>query len=221
VVKQEVSAGSEELIEEQIDQAIAGKKLVMTTHSFLIPVQMEIEKVLHRLMQKLSKGYLAEHLAYGVRELGVNAKRANTKRIYFAERGLNIKNSTDYQLGMQEFKHDILTRHNYYIGRLREENRYIRVEAYVRRGSCYIGVINNSRMLSWERMKIKQKLKMARTYDSLDEVYSEVMDDSEGAGLGIVVLLLMLRRAGISEDHFKVFVREEKTIARIEIPLGS
>jgi len=206
-------------LEEKIDQAIGGKKLTMTTHSFLIPVQHYMEKVLKMIMEKLGQGYLSEHLAYGVRELGVNAKRANTKRIYFLESGLNINNSTDYQLGMQNFKSQVLDRHPHYLRKLKEHDLYVRIEVYCRKGACFIGVINNSKILPWERMKIKQKLSMARTYEALEEVYSHVLDDTEGAGLGIVVLLQMLKRAGLEEECFKIFVRDGKTIARIRIPL--
>jgi putative nucleotidyltransferase with HDIG domain len=48
---------------------------------------------------------------------------------------------------------------------------------------------------------------------------SYVLDDSEGAGLGLVIMVLMLKKIGLSEDCFTILNSEKETIARIVIPL--
>ena len=48
---------------------------------------------------------------------------------------------------------------------------------------------------------------------------SQVLDDSEGAGLGLVILVLMLKKMGLGEDSFDILSDGTETVARIVIPL--
>jgi len=48
---------------------------------------------------------------------------------------------------------------------------------------------------------------------------SQVLDDSEGAGLGLVILVLMLKKMGLDEDCFDILGTDKETIARLVIPL--
>lgn len=52
----------------------------------------------------------------------------------------------------------------------------------------------------------------------MEEALSTVLDDSEGAGLGIVIMVLMLKKIGLDEEAFDIDVEESETVARITIP---
>ena len=54
----------------------------------------------------------------------------------------------------------------------------------------------------------------------MEEALSSVLDDSEGAGLGIVILVLMLKKIGLSEDAFDIDVEGDETVAKITIPFA-
>jgi len=59
----------------------------------------------------------------------------------------------------------------------------------------------------------------SRQYDNLEDALSQVLDDSEGAGLGLVILVLMLKKMGLSDDAFLFKTMENYTVASISIPL--
>jgi len=54
----------------------------------------------------------------------------------------------------------------------------------------------------------------------MEEAFAEVLDDSEGAGLGIVILILMLRKMGLDEEAFEIEGENGVTTASITIPMG-
>jgi putative nucleotidyltransferase with HDIG domain len=47
----------------------------------------------------------------------------------------------------------------------------------------------------------------------------QMLDDSEGAGLGLAILVLMLKKIGLNADSFAIGSTETETIARIRIPM--
>ena len=57
-----------------------------------------------------------------------------------------------------------------------------------------------------------------RAFDTMEEALSSVLDDSEGAGLGIVILVLRLKKIGLDEDSFDIDVENGETVARITVP---
>jgi putative nucleotidyltransferase with HDIG domain len=47
----------------------------------------------------------------------------------------------------------------------------------------------------------------------------QILDDSEGAGLGLAILVLMLKKIGLDQHSFPIGSTEKETIARIRIPM--
>ncbi|MDR3199836.1 MAG: hypothetical protein LBT68_00125, partial [Spirochaetales bacterium] len=82
----------------------------MTIKTFTLPHEMEIylEQVLEIFLKELGQDSLKDPLAYCLRELAVNAKKANTKRVYFHDKGLNILDDEQYRTGMEKFKAETL-----------------------------------------------------------------------------------------------------------------
>jgi putative nucleotidyltransferase with HDIG domain len=80
-----------------------------------------------------------------------------------------------------------------------------------------IEVRNNVTVTPAEMSRIRRKLN--RKKDNLEEALGGVLDDSEGAGLGLAILVLMLKKIGLPESNFTVGSTEKETIARIRIPM--
>ncbi|HET6485842.1 MAG TPA: HDOD domain-containing protein, partial [Spirochaetia bacterium] len=64
------------------------------------------------------------------------------------------------------------------------------------------------------------RLARSRAFSSLEEAFSTVLDSSEGAGLGIVILVLMMKKIGLSEDCFSIDAEDGETVASITIPFS-
>lgn len=204
---------------DQISYASANNKPIsIKTYTFLPKAQNYIDHFLQAYLDELGIPQIMDQLSYCLKELAVNAKKANTKRIYFQERGLNLDNPGDYDRGMRNFKTDTLSNQSHYLTRLKELDLYIKIEFLKYQGYCTVAVKNNSTLLPWEMDRIQEKIAKARRYATLEDAFEEVLDDSEGAGLGILVLVLMLRNVGFEGDFFQVYAKGNETVARIILP---
>jgi len=58
-----------------------------------------MEEVLDVFLGELGQKKLKDYIVYCLRELAVNAKKANTKRVYFDSRGLDIDDTDQYDEG--------------------------------------------------------------------------------------------------------------------------
>jgi HD-GYP domain-containing protein (c-di-GMP phosphodiesterase class II) len=162
---------------------------------------------------------LKEYIVYCVQELAVNAKKANTKRVYFTERGLDLANSDDYKEGMLNFKENTLNNIAHYLQLQKEKGLYIRLILQIKKNIIHIEIRNNVAVTKNELIRIHDKLARSRQYNNLEDALTQVLDDSEGAGLGLVILVLMLKKMGLDEDCFDILGTEKETIARLIIPL--
>jgi len=192
-----------------------------TVTSFTLPREAEayIEELLSIFLRYAGKEDLKDYIVYSVLELASNAKKANTKRAYFAERGLDITKGYDYSIGMEEFKESALSNLSHFLKLQEKKGLYIRLVLQLKGDLIQIEIRNNAVAVRTELDRIHDRLALSRQYQNLDEVFSQVIDDSEGAGLGIIILILMLKKIGLKEDCFEIRNNEKETIARLRIPM--
>jgi putative nucleotidyltransferase with HDIG domain len=206
--------------ESKVKKAVqSGIPLTITTFTLPHEIEMYIEQVLTVFLKQVDQEKLKDYIVYCVQELAVNAKKANTKRVYFTERGLDLSNSEDYKLGMSTFKENTLNNIAHYLQLQKEKGLYIKLILQIKKNIIHIEVRNNVAVTKTELIRIHDKLARSRQYNNLEDALSQVLDDSEGAGLGLVILVLMLKKMGLDEDCFDILGTDKETIARIIIPL--
>ena len=206
---------------EQIRKA-ARNSVPLSIKTYTLPHETEdyIEEVLGVYLEEFGQGELKDRIAYCMRELAVNAKKANTKRIYFQEKSLDINNKADYDKGMSSFKQETLDNIQYYLEKQKDAGLYIKVVFHTKGRNFTMSIRNNSLISRKEQMRIYDRIARSRAFKSMEEALTSVMDDSEGAGLGIVILVLMLKKIGLDEDAFDIDVEGDETVARISIPFS-
>jgi len=206
--------------EEKIRNAVqSGIPLTITTFTLPREIEVYVEQVLAIFLKQVEQEKLKDYVVYCVQELAVNAKKANTKRVYFTERGLDLQNTEDYKLGMSTFKDETLTNIGHYLKLQKDKGLFIKLIFQVKKHIIFIEVRNNTVITKTELVRIQDKLARSRQYNNLEDALSQVLDDTEGAGLGLVILVLMLKKMGLDEDCFNITGTENETIARIIIPL--
>jgi len=206
--------------ETKIKKAIqSGIPLTITTFTLPHEIEMYIEQVLIAFLKQVDQDKLKDYLFYCVQELAVNAKKANTKRVYFMERGLDLNKPDDYKLGMTAFKETTLGNIGHYLKIQKEKGLYIKLILQIKNNIINIEVRNNVTITKTEQIRIHDRLARSRKFESLEEAMSQVLDDSEGAGLGLVILVLMLKKIGLDEENFDIIGTEKETVAKITVPL--
>jgi putative nucleotidyltransferase with HDIG domain len=206
--------------ESKIKKAVqSGIPLTITTFTLPHEIEVYIEQVLTVFLKLVNQEKLRDYVVYCVQELAVNAKKANTKRVYFTERGLDLSSPGDYKEGMAHFKEITLNNIGHYLQLQKEKGLYIKLILQVKKNIVHVEIRNNVAVTRTELIRIHDKLARSRQYNSLEDALSQVLDDSEGAGLGLVILVLMLKKMGLDEECFDILGTEKETIARLLIPL--
>ena len=188
--------------------------------SYTLPRNMEvyIRNVLTTFLEECHQEHLEEYLAFCLNELLTNAKKANTKRVYFKEKGLDINKPDDYESGMEHFKEDTLTNIDHYLELQKKEGLYIKIDMQLRGDKVKIEIKNKATLTVFEEERIQKKLDTVKKYDSMEEVITEVIDQTEGAGLGIIIIVLMLQKVGLAKENFQIESKDGETVTRIILP---
>jgi len=206
--------------EGKIKKAIqSGFPLTITTYTLPKEIEVYIENVIDVFLKHTNQLKLKDYIVYCVQELVVNAKKANTKRVYFDEQGLDIENPDDYKVGMANFKEETINQIAHYLKLQKERGLYIKIILQIKRNTINIEIRNNATATKTEQLRIHDKLARSRQYNNLEDALSQILDDSEGAGLGLVILVLMLKKIGLDDNAFTFKITDKYTIASIAIPL--
>lgn len=190
---------------------ITSYTLPRATEAFMMDVTSTFLQLLHR-------EDIVDCITYCLKELTTNAKKANTKRIYFTEKKLNLFKQADYEEGMKNFKEDTLNDQAHYLQLQKEARLYVKVTLYASESMIVIKVQNNSQMTRTEFKRMFDKVARAKQFTSLNDAMTQILDSSEGAGLGIVIMMLMLKKIGLGQDAFEFTSENGVTESRIEIP---
>jgi putative nucleotidyltransferase with HDIG domain len=194
----------------------------LTYKTYTLPHETEIylDKVLEAFLAELGQEKLKEPLSYCLRELAVNAKKANTKRVFFLEKGLDLNNDKDYDLGMKTFKTETFDNIQHFLQKQKELGLYVKVVFQTRNQALTMTVRNNVEITRKEQIRVFDRLARSRAFTSLEEAFATVLDNSEGAGLGIVILVLMMKKIGLTEECFNIDTEDGETVASISIPFS-
>jgi putative nucleotidyltransferase with HDIG domain len=206
---------------EQVKRA-AHNSIPLTFKTFTLPHETEeyLDEVLYIFLGELGFPEIKDQLSYCLRELAVNAKKANTKRAYFQERGLDLNNPQHYAEGMKNFKEDTLENIQHYLQKQKELGLYLKIVYHTREKTFSISVRNNVEITKIEQIRIFDRIARSRAFTSMEEAFATVLDQTEGAGLGIVILILMLKKIGLDEDSFSIDVEDGETVANLSIPFS-
>jgi hypothetical protein len=182
------------------------------------------EEELKTILSKILSFYHQEELFHTTyictKELLENGLKANVKRIYFQEKGLNIQNEKDYVSGMFGFR-EILSKKTFeqYLKKTKTSGLYVIIIFKHDRNKLIIEVKNNVELTDIEVRRIKKKLEKADKYNNLAQYYIEESDEIEGSGLGLTLIVLMLKDQQLSKNNFRIKnLKPNTTVAILELP---
>ena len=206
---------------EKVRKAIeSGIPLTVTTYTLPHEIEEYACDILKTFLTELDQAQMADSLIYCLKELANNGKKANTKRVYFEEKGLDINDKADYELGMKNFKMDTMSNINYYLNLQKDKGLYIKISMQTRNNKIKVEVRNRVELTNFEYKRIHDKITRAQMYNSVEEGIASLLDDSEGAGLGLVIMILVLKKIGVTEENYQVISENGETITRMILPFS-
>ncbi len=184
-------------------------------------VEKEVGNILRIIFEKFHRTEYVSVLVTCLMELIMNAAKANLKRVIFELNHLDIDDENIYLSNMLKFK-NLLVESSYlkYFNDLKEHDYWIKVFFVYDEVGVKIEVINNAHITRIEEKRIREKLCKAMQCKNITQFYMELGDELEGAGMGLALVVMLLRGIGIPPDLFRIGnINGRETMLRIEIPL--
>ncbi len=178
-----------------------------------------INTLILRILSSQGNIFLLETLITIIREIVFNAFKANLKRIYFEKSGIDIRDSEKYEHIMKNFKEDYL----YNLDEIESEvttnqNYYIKISFEQKNGLLTISVFNNVQIVKEEYERIMSRIHQSKISLNLADAYNDVYDPTEGAGLGLVLMVFLLKNSGIGADNLFIDHDSKGITVSVKIP---
>ena len=177
-----------------------------------------INSFIAQILSSRDRIFLLETLITILRECIFNAVKANAKRLYFERSAIDINDSARYAELIQKFKDEVILNFTDLQPVLDESQYKADFTVIPGDGQFTIRVINNVPIHPAEQQRIKERMTNALKYNDFNEVYDDMYDDTEGAGLGIILSILLLKNSGINPSSFSITGDGTKTIAQVIVP---
>ena len=205
-----------QLIEKKMPENVKTLKYAFINHE----IELVIEDTVYKYLENISKDNLFESLNYIVKEIAGNANKANMKRIHFRRKNLKIESQEDYEEGIKDFQKELNENPDAYFSLAEKLGYYVRVDLFIEKGILVIMIMDNSILIPIEVERIRDKFKHAARFKTMEEVFAEGLDLTEGGGFGIILMILMLRKLGLDEKVIKIMKGKNQTRFELHIPLN-
>ncbi|MBX7057610.1 MAG: HDOD domain-containing protein [Leptospirales bacterium] len=153
-----------------------------------------------------------------LREAIGNATKANLKRAYFREKKADIENPEVYAKVMEDFKSEAVMDSRRWLPAIEAYGLMVHLYLEMRPDSFRVVVENNVGITPVELSRIRSRLKLAEKMDSIAEAFEHGFDESEGAGIGLLLNLILLRKSGIGQKNFAIQSDGKRTRVSLTIP---
>lgn len=235
-----LSPSSPEELHAILEDALrSGKAIRLRSRVLRERGEARLEAILEFLLERGGRADLAGPLHAAVRELVLNAGKANLKRILFEDLNVDAADAAAYQAGMGVFRKQLISRQlSGFASRIKARNLYIHVVFRHSPQVLIIDIENPFGLFAAEETRIREKFRQAAGADNLFDFYVAHGDQVEGAGMGIAMVLILLEQAGLSRRCLSIYTApvrkcgsgeaegagsaaEARTISRIIVPLDA
>ncbi len=153
-----------------------------------------------------------------IRELVENAQKANAKRVFFRKHAKNIHEAHDYAEVMREYEGKIREMVKNLKEDLDQSGLIVSVIFRFENGNLIIEVGNNIELIEDEKKRILTRMEMGEKSAHFLDIYGKIQDSSEGGGVGLVLILFMLKNIGVAPSALRLVTDEGYTWMQLRLP---
>ncbi len=179
---------------------------------------MIINGIYAKLLARFDLLYTVNSVITIMREVVANAQKANAKRIYFMEKGLDINNPDEYRTGMKHYKDSVVVDLENFEKLLNGSDHRVEIHFDPGNECLSITVTNTVPVHPEELERINRRIESSYRYNSIVEAYDDIQDSTEGAGLGIALTIVTLKSMGIAPSRFNIASTGGSTAVSLTIP---
>ncbi len=207
----------------QIDAAIREDRPIKIRAYAILPVtEKGMSYIIDSILAKYNREDMVAPVYTAAKELAINGAKANIKTILFEENKISMDDEGQYSKGMGIFREELSEDWIFsYAKKSRERDLRVDIVYDFNPHRIIVEVINNRPISEKEDKRIRSKFQKAMAYDDIAQFYMDGGDSSEGAGMGIVLITMLLRAQGIDAHLFTIRSNyRDSTIAKVEFPLS-
>jgi hypothetical protein len=196
----------------------------VSAYSITDEVERRLRMALNCCLDLFDGAALANPLYICLKELLVNAIKANYKYIFFeGYSGDGVEGSVlSYPEALKIFRMELSRSDIPYFDVLaRRYDIKADVDFRLEEGTLIISVSNPVPMTGIESLNVAEKLREAARCRDLSEYFMSVNEDPnrEGAGLGLVLVSMMMAGLGLGGKALSVETRPTHTVSELRIPM--
>lgn len=210
--------------EEKIEIAVHdGKSINIVSYAFSEDIEKKMNSVVNKIVEKHNQIEMAPSIYTIIKELAINGTKANLKRLFFKEMGFSLTDEENYKAGMAEFRKQLSEKLFYRLGSIARKNElWVKINFIYDETGLRVFIRNNVNLVLLDEKRIRDKLQRSMKYDDIAKFFLENPDDTEGAGMGIALVIILIKAEGIDPGYFRIYSNPQKneTIARIEFPFS-
>jgi hypothetical protein len=208
----------------QNDAQEPSDKTRIIAYSISDDVETQIKNALREILRARNLEDLLAPIYTCVKELMLNAVKANFKNIYFENYVpvSNYQNVTAYETALKLFQVEMSRENAKHFGDIaREDDIKAVVEIWTVEDLLHVLVTNPVKMTETELKKVNQKLRDADNCRDLADYFMKHIHDPyrEGAGLGLILIMMMLKSLQAPRDSLVILSENNTTTAYLKIPL--
>ncbi len=209
-------------VPDSIKQAVSeGRAIKIIAYYMGEKIESNLKKILDEILSKYNKKEFMETLYTAIKELAINATKANMKQMIFDENEWDINNEDDYEKGMKLFKERLTEKWvAAYAHKCKAADVSVKITFFHDANGLRVVIKNNIPIADADETRIRQKLGKVMQYEDLVQFYMENADETEGQGLGIGLIVMMLKGENLDPHLFRIGIIDKNTTARIEIPFS-
>ncbi|MBI3395628.1 MAG: hypothetical protein HY042_07330 [Spirochaetia bacterium] len=203
------------------DALAAGTTITLKSSTLRDSGEAKLEYIVKSIFSTYQREDLVGPVYASVRELVQNASKANLKRILFEEMNLDPVNEEEYQRGMERFRYTLVEpRMKPYATRIKQKGLFFTVSFTHCPDVMVASVKNIFPLFGAEETRIREKFVHSLNVDNLYEFFMSHSDPSEGAGMGIAMIEILLAQGGVDRHNFTISSdKQGHTVARMVVPL--
>ncbi len=200
------------------------KDVRVLMYTFNTNTENRIKKVLALYLKNRGCEMLFSPIYTCIKELLINAIKANYKNIYFENYSNANSGAVDYQTALKLFKLEMTRENERNLLRLaRQKDIKAEISFQARGEALTVRVTNPIPMTSLELDNVKKKLEEAKQCNDISDYFLLHADDpnTEGAGIGLVLISMILRSLGVAQSTLRIRSDASVTSASIAFPLNN
>lgn len=209
---------AEPLRKEILETVYKGESVVIQFTFPEKPMMEFLNGLLANMLGQVDLIFLLDTFVTVLRESLLNAVKANAKRLYFEKNKTDINDNLAYTFLMKKFRAEIIGDMAAIETELKGGPYYVEIEFKINEDSLFLSIRNNTPILEKERERINQRISRAWEFHDFSEAYDTMYDETEGAGLGIILTVLLLKNLGVEKNDYRIECEGTMTVMTVSVP---